>query len=388
MRLFFTIEGGHGNEIGHCDFDSRSADSGSWQGARIYAYSPTGEGSTHNWIHHCTFQRWAYGAYDEHRGGLLDLGRALEEGDDSWHNLIEHNAFAYGGHHTLGVYSKYNVIRGNYIHNETNAANWDFEGYRGAITEGPSGGWCLYEGNRFAYSGGSGLALRTPHNIVRFNMFYRHASGGIQVVASEAGADHADHNRIFHNTFYRNGHESDYSGFACGLYFSNWGDVDPVGNVVKNNIFFDNSNGSVCYDGTFPRPEVVGNWDDNSRDPGFVDLSGTDPNTSALPDFHLVAGSVAADAGAPLTTIAGGGGTSNAFVVADAGYFTNGWEMAPGDLVQLAGQTETARILDVDYGTNTITVDRTLTFAAGQGVSLAYVGAAPDLGAFEIGAGQ
>ena len=53
---------------------------------------------------------------------------------------------------------------------------------RGAITEGPSGGFCLYQGNRYGFSKASGKALRTPNNIFRFNTFPHNGSGGIQVV--------------------------------------------------------------------------------------------------------------------------------------------------------------------------------------------------------------
>jgi hypothetical protein len=172
------------------------------------------------------------------------------------------------------------------------------------------------------------------------------------------------------------------------LYFSNWGGEDPVGNVIKNNIFFDNNYGSVCYDGTFAPPEIVSNWDDNGTDPGFVDLSGIDPNDPTLPDLSLVVGSTAEDAGDFLTTITSPSSTSNTFEVADAAYFTDGWGAIDGDLIQLSGQSQTARITQVDYGTNSLTVDQSLTFETGQGITLAYAGSAPDLGAFEIIPGQ
>lgn len=390
LRRFMRIYASHYITISYCDFDIRSPDSGDWSGAIIaddYAdNTPASENSTHNWVHHCTFYRWVYGAYDEHRGALLNLGTDQSEGDDSSYNLIEDNFFAYGGHHTIGVYSQFNVIRNNYIHNETNPANWDFEGYRGAITEGPSAGRCLYEGNRFGFSDGSGLALRTSYNILRFNQFYHNGSGGIQVVANNpTNGDQADYNYIYHNTFYHNGHLATYSGFQGGMYFSNWGGLDPVGNVVKNNIFYDNRNGSITYDGSFDPPLIESNWDQNSVDPGFVDLSSTDPDNAYLPDLHLDPTSPARDQGAWLTTITSAGGSGNSFTVADANYFMDGWTIVEGDLIQLEGQTQRARITQVDYGTNTITVDTSLTFTTGQGVGMAYVDTARDQGAFEIG---
>jgi hypothetical protein len=40
----------------------------------------------------------------------------------------------------------------------------------------------------------------------------------------------------------------------------------------------------------------------------------------------------------------------------------------------------------VDYSTNTLSFERSLTWTANQGVCLKYAGAAPDIGAFEHGA--
>jgi hypothetical protein len=69
--------------------------------------------------------------------------------------------------------------------------------------------------------------------------------------------------------------------------------------------------------------------------------------------------------------------------VADAGYFTDGWGIIEGDLVQLANG-QRARITDVNYETNVITVATALLWTQNMGVSLAYEGSAPDLGAYEL----
>lgn len=389
LRRFMRIYAGHYNTISYCNFDTRSPASGDWVGALIaddpYASPPTSEDSTHNWVHHCTFYRWVYGAYAEHRGGLLDIGSNASSAaeDESYSNLVEDNVFAYGGHHTLGVYSKYNVIRNNYFHNETNPANWDYEGYRASITEGPYAGHCLYEGNRYGFAGASGMALRSPHNIFRFNTFYRNGSGGIQVVSSQAGVDHADYNRIYHNSFYHNGHQATDPGFQGGMYFANWSGQSPVGNVVKNSIFYDNKNGSVSYEGQVDPQVIENNWDQNDTDPGFVDLSGSDPDDPNLPDLHLKPNSAAIDAGTWLTTITSASGSGTVFGVADAGYFTNGWGIVAGDLIQLANG-QRARVLDVNYGTGIITVDTELSWMQNMGLGLAYEGSASDLGAYEF----
>ena len=157
----------------------------------------------------------------------------------------------------------------------------------------------------------------------------------------------------------------------------------PVGNIVKNNIFYDNKNGSVSYEGQVDPQVVENNWDQNDLNPGFVDLSGTDPDDPDLPDLHLEPNSAAIDAGTRLTTITSASGSGTSFGVADAGYFTDGWGIIEGDLIQLANG-QRARITDVNYETNVITVATGLSWTQNMGVSLAYEGPAPDLGAYEL----
>ena len=74
------------------------------------------------------------------------------------------------------------------------------------------------------------------------------------------------------------------------------------------------------------------------------------------------------------------------FEVGDALYFVDGFGIPGevGDTIQLDGDTARAVITNVDYATNTLTLDAALTWSAGQGVSLAYEGSAPDVGAYEM----
>jgi hypothetical protein len=390
LRRFMRIYAGHYNTISYCNFDTRSSQSGDWVGALIADdfndSTPASENSTYNWVHHCTFYRWVYGGYAEHRGGLLDIGSWEENPvDESYYNLIEDNIFAYGGHHTLGVYSKYNVIRNNYFHNETNPANWAYEGYRDSITEGPVGGYNLYEGNRFGFSGASGLALRTPYNLLRFNLFYLTDSGGLQVVSSAAGQDHADYNRIYRNSFYHTGYQETDPGFQGGIYFANWSGQSPVGNIVKGNVFYDNKNGAITYEGQVDPQVIENNWDQNSVDPKFINLSANDPNNPNMPDLRLQADSPCIDTGAYPTRITSATGSGTQFRVEDARYFIDGWGIphVQGDEIQLA-DGQRARITNVNYETNLITVDRVIMWTLNQGISTAYEGAAPDLGAYEF----
>ena len=383
MKMFFRILGGGHNTISHCLFDGRSEDSGVWAGAQIGS-DRRRQPSTHNWVHHCQFYRFVYKSERPNRGALLDIGN-LNNGDGtngSTHNRIEHNVLAYGGHHTFGVYSKYNVIRFNYIHNETNPKNWDFPGYRGGVTQGTSGGWCLYEGNRFGYAGQAGIGLRSPNNILRRNQFYHNAQGGIQVVTNAVGKDRADENYIYHNTFFRNGYGSKFPSFQGGMYFASWSRVSPKQNVVKNNLFFDNKNGAISYDRPAEPQTIENNWN-NRNDPVFADITETGPDVVDQPDLRLRAGSPAIDSAGWLTSVTTESGRGDVLEVADARYFMDGWTIIEGDLIQLEGQSEPVGIVSVDYDNNQIKIRRDVTFTKGQGVSLAYAGTSPDPGAFE-----
>jgi len=113
-------------------------------------------------------------------------------------------------------------------------------------------------------------------------------------------------------------------------------------------------------------------------DPLYVD--------EANHDFRIQETSPMIDAGAYLTgTVASGSGTS--MPVEDVTYFYDGFGIAgeTGDSIQLDGQTQAARIMGIDYGSSSLKLDRVLSWSEGQGVSLAYNGSAPDLGAHEYG---
>jgi hypothetical protein len=303
--------------------------------------------------------------------------------DRSHYNLIENCELAYGGHHTLGVYSRYNVIRNNYTHNETNPEEWKFPGYRAAVTQGSAGGRCLWEGNRFAFADTTGLALRSNEHILRRNRFYLNGQGGVQIVSNHV-TDSADNNRIYHNTFHHNGYREKYRGYQGGLYFANWKGVSAKGNVVKNNLFYDNRNGSVIAIEGPTDPQVIENNSDNRTDPLFVNPNNTGPRAIDQPDFQLTDNSPHIDKGTWLTSITSADGNGRSFEVKDASYFMDGWGIVESDRIQLRGTKEPVAIAKVNYATGQINVERPVQFRRGQPVALAYSGSAPDLGAFEL----
>lgn len=103
-------------------------------------------------------------------------------------------------------------------------------------------------------------------------------------------------------------------------------------------------------------------------------------------DFTLQAGSLAIDAGTALTTATNSAPTaSTTLTVADAQWFMDGWNLIQGDTIQIGSPSSSAavQVSSINYGTNTITLASARTWSVGAGVSLAYSGSAPDMGAFE-----
>ena len=113
----------------------------------------------------------------------------------------------------------------------------------------------------------------------------------------------------------------------------------------------------------------------------FVNVPNQPVGDPAQFDFRLKANSPAIDSGVFLTkTIGSGSGTT--MTVADAEMFFDGFGITLGDEIQLAGQTQRARITSITG--NTLTLNHALTWSSGVGVSLSYEGASPDAGAIEF----
>jgi hypothetical protein len=241
---------------------------------------------------------------------------------------------------------------------------------------------------------------------------YCNAGPGVSFYADGSGSYDPRYEHVFHNTFYKNGisplSQSDFR-YTFGLLFDDVAGNNPaipiVNAAIKNNLFYQNTGGDMYFYYTSAASQtVLGNYyataSNNSTpmaalagntvstvNPMFADISAL-PAVSEIKnfDFHLQSSSPAIDKGVFLTaTTAAGSGA--VIAVADAGYFVDGYGITDGDLIQLAGQAQTARITKVDYGAHTITVDKSLTWESGQGVALAYYGTAPDIGAFEYNPG-
>jgi parallel beta-helix repeat protein len=338
---------------------------------------------------------------------------------DSDHNLVAGNTVSEGVHSLLSIRcADFNIIRDNTFANtiQKTVEVYDCGSDTTAVPNAfDSTTHNLFEGNRFteasAYystSGGNGIQYAGQDGIVRRNVFFATNVGlAMQVYGDEALYN--ERNRVYHNVFYDN----DCAGislsdggvdnaFKNNILYANrgWsGDCTgdgpaqivygtPLANVLftRNDLFntqageevFNESFGSGDTLAAFEAEHATMFFDNLELEPGFTN--------AAAHDFTLAAGSDMIDAGVFLTqAVAAGSGTSLA--VADARWFYDGFaiEGEAGDEIQLQGTTDTAVVVAVDYGTNTLTLDRSLSWSAGQGIAQRFGGTAPDLGAIESG---
>ena len=382
---FMWLESATNNTIAYCKFDVMRSSS-QWTGSRIR------KGSRYNWIHHCQFSKWGYYTTDD-ENVVLDIGDEYSTTDQTSFNLLEDCVLFHGGHHVLGIYGSFNVIRRNYFHNE----NWSSgHGDRNIMMHGydSNSGNNLIEHNRIAFSGeppddvgSSGMALITKKNIVRFNYFYQNNTPGIMMGIVDEYFTVPCFNKIYNNTFHHNGYNPIAgSEKKSAIGFAVWtGTKQIVSNAVVNNLFWDHIKSYGTYNVNLADQRIEGNWEQTS-DPKFVDVtSPVSPTNSSLPDLTLRSGSPCIDTGVHLAKVTSSSGSGTSFRLNDAGYFCDGWGIIEGDTIQFAGTTQRAQITRIDTTTQTVTVDRSVTWTQNQGVSMAYEGSAPDRGAFEYG---
>jgi hypothetical protein len=103
-------------------------------------------------------------------------------------------------------------------------------------------------------------------------------------------------------------------------------------------------------------------------------------------DFRPLRESPLIDGGAFLTMTSAAAENSQEMAVEDTNYFYDGFRIPgeQGDLIQVQGHREQARVKQVKYEKRELVLDRPLSWRKGEGVALAYTGDAPDIGAFEF----
>lgn len=403
--------------------------------------------SHRNVIRNCTFQRaTASGSraglkFIDATGNRIE-GNTIEDGNDnlllihSDRNVVQSNTFRRARHALWTILcGSRNVVRGNSFHNELQKIG-QVTDCEGSPSDTPvlsnATKRNLIEANTFAFTPSSGNAspfagiqYSAQQGIIRRNIFRDTVGPGLDLTLYADEARFNTDNRIFHNVFYK-------TSFA-GVSIAQTSSYTLSGNVIKNNVlyrsqFVANDTRWSWYTGTlsgkpvqvltgrtsgffFDRNDIIGtaagqtyavtygrrdstsnpagrtlaSWQQGSPTlyarnlevaPGFVNED--------LRDFRLAAGSPLVDAAAFLTTTTTAG-SGTVLPVADVSYFFDGYGIAGevGDVIQLQGQTAAARVVSINETSKTLTLDRSVTWTAGQGVSLAFTGTAPDIGAIE-----
>jgi len=396
-RKFIYIwgSGAHHNIVQNCYMDGNTSGHG-WGSVHIHG------GSTYNKILNNTI-----------KNGHGDVVYITKE---SCYNLVQGNEIDGRGcgHATLSirgfegdkVMAGYNIIKNNIIHggsdDNLHPSQWtEHNFFDGNIMHTTT----IEPGSGYKACGGY-------YNVVRNNIAYDNVGYGFGIYTNlyTPASPEAKGNIFYNNVSYDNGGGGDnmHSGFRLVVYK---GGLPLHHTIVINNIIYKNfkemyltvanHDKSKYYNNIFQRNNIFHNnpgdktikyfetmyslvemesnypneFKDNLEvDPLFVDAKNY--------DFHLLPNSQMIDAGRYLTfTTSSGSGTK--IYVENANFFCDGFGLIEGDLIQLEGQTDRAKITKVDYDNNTLTLNTTLTWYSGQGVSLAYNGSAPDIGAFE-----
>jgi len=382
-----------------CEIYAESA-STAYAAARIYM------NSHHNRITNCTIEHRNLGIQND----------ALNLKFNANYNLIEGNKIGRATHYALTLEGsnatypsyecKYNIIRNNTINNpegamvelQSNSNNNVVEG--NIITGGKTSSFNANQPRSFknvsnnniirmnvihtnTQSAGSGLTSAAyqynadPPNNVIGNHTYNNVITGIYTQPLvldnyEPTVCQINRNVFKNNTLYNNGTANGYQ-----LQITSYAGAD---NYFMNNLFYKSATTKVL--------NIRGATTD------VAGIQNSDPvhfkgNTQQAPkfdsSFRPLVGSPTIDTGDYLSRIVSSTGTGTTFAVEDAGYFSDGFGIAAGDPIRVGSKTTT--VTAVNRTQNTITVADTVTWTAGEPVSLPYSGSKPDIGAYEYEAG-
>jgi hypothetical protein len=420
--VVFMVNGASYNELSYNEFYGGSPGYVS----RIQSIPWGPNNSVHNWFHHNTFHTngSAYNCNDN--GALMYVGGASSnandgDGEDNY-NTFENNIWYHGGHHTLSIGSRFNVIKNDVHWNPgwmtnpggcpTDPADNGLYGNRlvmdvaNVTYDKNPYHYNLWEGNRLGHAAPPPddptvgiFAHRSQNIIVRYNALFNSAGAGVEHWYGNPGRGM---NSVFYNnTFYYNG-INNTSNLSSNLFYHAWvRTTSNVGLVYKNNLFYRAGTGDIGGAGAGVVTDV-NNWKAANGNPLFVnpDISNSS-NSATLPNLNLQSGSGAIDGGIHLTTASGSGSNSTTLTVADAMYFQDGtWgsDLARGvthfpDWIAIGTVDNVVEIQSINYKTNAITLKSQKTWNNGSYIwlykrsdgQIVLHGSAPDLGAYEWG---
>ncbi len=288
------------------------------------------------------------------------------------------------------------IVRGNTIRrNAENAI--DLKGTRYILIEGNLiyGSIGSDEGPRYGWNRNGGSAIHRGSGAVSYDGIVR----GNVVYDNFAGMCSYEGYRVYNNTFVSN--NRDYTGPDSHAAGAVWQGIRQHSTDIKilNNIFvghythevtlnmgvstyidynlYYNSDGELFEDRSVPEDLAWAAW--RTRLQAEANVTGEDehsvigdPLFTVAPehpqwnvteytkaDFRLRPNSPAIDAGIHLTRC-NGGGTGTAITVDDASFFCDGHDIADGDDIIVG--TDEVTITDVDYSTNIITVNTSITW--------------------------
>lgn len=402
-----------------------------------------GGGASSITVQNCHFENTRYpGAWESCRfKGVGDhitfRNNIVKKGNDSVaitggsFHLIEGNTFE-GASHTclvlMGV--QRSIIRGNRFTNPIQKLMEVFTARRRDVGEEiRKSEYLVIEDNFFGPapptegdgtgkdSGSAGIQYAGNNCILRRNVYFK-CGMGMDFSHYRAGPEgdpealYCSHNRFYNNTVYDCGWPARY-GSGPGVWISQVEDTVLINNILYRNHAHPDAHfpPSTPYDVqlAFADPtsfrmlrnvlmgrerSAVTLWN-KEQEVGFT-LGGFEEqfpqtargNLEAEPmfinaekgDFHLKAGSPCIEAGMPLTT-ARSSGEGTVIEVEDALYFCDGHGIVDPDVVRVG--KERVKAVRVDYATNSITIDRSISWRRGDPVTLDYAGKAPDIGAVE-----
>jgi hypothetical protein len=183
-------------------------------------------------------------------------------------------------------------------------------------------------------------------------------------------------NIISNNKWYAFGHRDDCSGCSVydNIYRGNYlFSIDPQKAVIRQAKLLTTSEAASMYPA-----EYFANIEDDSIDPVII----TNDDTNVIksnPDC-------VEDAGEWLARIVSADGSGTSFVVDNPYFFTDGYGIngRSGDSIQLEGSSSRVKVTNINHSTATITVNNTVSWTKGLGISLPYNDSKPDTGAAEV----